>query len=92
MVKRAVAKDRAAPFSRKHRRYWIPVLGGMIVIGIFNVALGMCAYPGADEFNREPEQIEVVIPPVRHLDAAPGPGSGSGSGAGSGSGTNQEAP
>jgi hypothetical protein len=39
-----VAKDRAAPFSRKHRRYWIPVTGGMILIGLVNVAIGLCSY------------------------------------------------
>jgi hypothetical protein len=37
-----VAKDRAAPFSRKHRRYWIPVTGGMILIGAINITIGLC--------------------------------------------------
>jgi hypothetical protein len=39
-----VAKDRAAPFSKKHRRYWIPVTGGMILIGLVNVVIGLCSY------------------------------------------------
>jgi hypothetical protein len=39
-----VTKDRAAPFSRKHRRYWIPVTGGMILIGLINVLLGLTIY------------------------------------------------
>jgi len=39
-----VPKDRAAPFSRKHRRYWFTVTGGMIFIGLINVAIGMCSY------------------------------------------------
>jgi hypothetical protein len=39
-----VSKDRAAPFSRKHRRYWLPVTGGMLLIGGINIALGMCSY------------------------------------------------
>jgi hypothetical protein len=52
-----VAKDRARPFSRKHRKYWIPVTGGMIVIGIINVALGYCSYSSAPEVH---EKIEVV--------------------------------
>jgi hypothetical protein len=55
-----VAKDRAAPFSRKHRRYWIPVTGGMILIGVINVIIGYCTYnppPGP------PEKIELKIPP-----------------------------
>ena len=91
MVKRPVAKDRAAPFSKKHRRYWVPILGGMIVIGVLNVAIGMCAYPGAKAFNREPEQIKLDLPPPHHLDAAPASGSGSGSGSASGSGSGSAA-
>jgi hypothetical protein len=39
-----VSKDRARPFSRKHRKYWIPVTGGMIFIGVINVAIGFCSY------------------------------------------------
>jgi hypothetical protein len=51
-----VAKDRAKPFSRKHRRYWLPVTGGMILIGLINVALGLCTY----EEPRAPQRIEVA--------------------------------
>jgi hypothetical protein len=48
-----VSKDRARPFSRKHRKYWIPVTGGMIFIGIINVALGFCSYtPPSDVHER----------------------------------------
>ncbi|HEY0192800.1 MAG TPA: hypothetical protein VGC42_16890 [Kofleriaceae bacterium] len=55
-----MAKDRARPFSRKHRRYWIPVTGGMILIGVVNVALGYCSY-------RAPSDIhERIIPDVRY--------------------------
>jgi hypothetical protein len=54
-----VAKDRAAPFSRKHRRYWIPVTGGMILIGAINVVLGVCSY---HEPSAPPERIELVLP------------------------------
>jgi hypothetical protein len=53
-----VAKDRAAPFSKKHRKYWIPVTGGMLLIGAVNVAIGFCTY-------QEPpptERIELDIP------------------------------
>jgi hypothetical protein len=53
-----VAKDRAAPFSRKHRRYWIPVTGGMLLIGGVNVAIGFCTY---DE-PPPPERMELDIP------------------------------
>lgn len=42
-----MAKDRAAPFSRKHRRYWIPVTGGMLLIGLVNVVIGLCSYESA---------------------------------------------
>ncbi len=53
-----MAKDRAAPFSRKHRRYWIPVTGGMVLIGIVNVAIGLCSYKEAPP----PQRIEVRLP------------------------------
>ena len=44
--------DRAAPFSRKHRRYWIPVTGGMIVIGLVNIGLGLCSYKAPQDVQR----------------------------------------
>ena len=53
-----MAKDRAAPFSKKHRRYWIPVTGGMLLIGAINVGIGLCSYKEAPT----PERIEVKIP------------------------------
>lgn len=53
-----MAKDRAAPFSKKHRRYWIPITGGMLLIGAFNVALGVCTY----EEPPPTERIQVNIP------------------------------
>jgi len=53
-----VAKDRAAPFSKKHRRYWIPVTGGMLLIGAVNVAIGFCTYKEPPP----PQRIELVIP------------------------------
>jgi hypothetical protein len=37
-------KDRAAPFSRKHRKTWIPITGGMILIGIINLSIGLYLY------------------------------------------------
>ncbi|MBL0216148.1 MAG: hypothetical protein IPQ07_19975 [Myxococcales bacterium] len=55
-----MAKDRARPFSRKHRKYWITVTGGMLLIGLFNVAIGMCGY----EPPRTPERIIPVLPPA----------------------------
>lgn len=67
-----MSKDRAAPFSRKHRRYWIPITGGMILIAIINLAIGFLSY---DEPSQEREKIEFDLP-VRDggadaLDAAP---------------------
>ena len=57
-----MAKDRAAPFSRKHRRYWIPVTGGMLLIGAINVAIGYCSYDAPSDVH---ERIE-VIPRLTH--------------------------
>lgn len=54
-----MAKDRARPFSKKHRRYWLTVTGGMLLIGGINVAIGMCVYKsGPDQVQR----IEPVLP------------------------------
>jgi hypothetical protein len=73
-----VSKDRAAPFSRKHRRYWLPVTGGMLLIGAINVGIGYCSYEPPPP---APEKIELVIPPssyatdggVDGLPSAPAP-------------------
>lgn len=54
-----MSKDRAAPFSRKHRRYWIPVTGGMILIGIINLIIGYLSYDPPPEKR---EQMELQIP------------------------------
>src|SRR6185436_6168793 len=53
-----VAKDRARPFSRKHRRYWIPVTGGMVLIGVINVIIGFWSY------NRPSDVHERIVPDV----------------------------
>lgn len=39
-----MSKDRARPFSRKHRKYWVTITGGMVLICVVNVAIGMCSY------------------------------------------------
>lgn len=44
MLDEGVSKDRARPFSYKHRKYWIPVTGGMILTGLICLALGLCSY------------------------------------------------
>ena len=63
-----MTKDRAAPFSRKHRRYWIPVTGGMILIGLINVLIGYCSYSPPPA---EPEPIQLnLIKRDAGLDAA----------------------
>ena len=59
-----MAKDRAAPFSKKHRRYWIPVTGGMLLIGAINLALGLSLYSKPET----PDRIVPVLP------GAPAPG------------------
>ncbi len=51
-----MAKDRARPFSKKHRRYWLTVTGGMLLIGGINVGIGMCAY------DRGPDQVQRIDP------------------------------
>lgn len=59
MLDEGVAKDRAAPFSRKHVKIWFTVTGGMILIGIVNVALGYWLYePQGDP----PQRIVPVLP------------------------------
>ncbi len=54
-----MSKDRAAPFSRKHRKYWMTITGGMILIGAINLGIGFCSY---DPPTGDPEPIELVIP------------------------------
>jgi hypothetical protein len=55
-----VSKDRARPFSPKHRRYWIPVTGGMLLIGVINIGIGYCSYVPPGE---PPARILPVLPP-----------------------------
>jgi hypothetical protein len=65
-----VSKDRARPFSRKHRRYWIPVTGGMLLIGLINVALGYCSYRRPSDVH---ERILLDVPSARTAGSAPAP-------------------
>jgi hypothetical protein len=53
-----VSKDRARPFSRKHRKYWLPVTGGMVLIGVINVVIGFCSY------TRPSDVHEPIVPNV----------------------------
>lgn len=61
-----MSKDRAAPFSRKHRRYWLTVTGGMLLIGIINVIIGYLSY---DPPPTKTEKIELELPTI-YRDAA----------------------
>lgn len=63
-----MSKDRAAPFSKKHRRYWIPVTGGMVLIGILNVLIGLHSYKAPEN----PDRIHVTFMP----DAGPADAAG----------------
>jgi hypothetical protein len=71
-----VSKDRAAPFSRKHRRYWIPVTGGMILIGLVNLGIGFWSYEAP---STKTEKMELELPTIYRdagasdapIDAAP---------------------
>ena len=56
-----MSKDRAAPFSRKHRRYWLTVTGGMLLIGAINVVIGLMSY---DAPTGQPEKIEFDLPKI----------------------------
>jgi hypothetical protein len=58
-----VAKDRAAPFSRKHKRYWLPVTGGMVLIGVINTTIGLYLYAHRPK----------AAPRRAHYDASPFP-------------------
>jgi hypothetical protein len=63
-----MARDRASPFSRKHRRYWLTVTGGMILIMAVNVGLGVWLY------DTSPRKLPTVVQPPAidgGVDAAP---------------------
>ena len=57
-----MSKDRARPFSRKHRKYWLPVTGGMILIGIIDITLGYCSYTKPSDVH---ERIILDVPYAR---------------------------
>lgn len=58
-----MAKDRARLFSRKHRRYWLTVTGGMILIMSVNVGLGFLLY------DTSPRKLPHVEQPPSDVDA-----------------------
>ena len=57
-----MSKDRARPFSRKHRKYWIPVTGGMVLIGVINIIIGFCSYTRPSDVH---ERILLDVPYAR---------------------------
>jgi len=59
-----VSKDRARPFSRKHRKYWLPVTGGMVLIGVINVMIGYCSYTRPSDIH---ERIVPNVPNARGM-------------------------
>ena len=58
-----MVKDRAGPFSRKHRRYWLTVTGGMIFIMAVNVGLGLWMY------DTTPRKLPHIEQPPSIVDA-----------------------
>ncbi len=72
-------KDRARPFSRKHARYWLTAVGGMVLIMAVNVGLGVWFMD--DPPDALPPIEYAPIPPMVvpldagvPLDSAPGGG------------------
>lgn len=70
-----MSKDRARPFSAKHRKYWIPVTGGMLLIGVLNVGLGLCLYvPPGDPPQRIVPSLPEPTPAATATDGTIGRG------------------
>lgn len=61
-------KDRSAPFSRKHRRYWFTVTGGMFIIMTINVLLGWWVLR-ENKDHTPPAQYQPIPPSVFPVDA-----------------------
>lgn len=73
-----MAKDRARPFSRKHRKYWLTVTGGMVVIGAIDLILGWTFWPHRGDEDGPPQPIRYDVKRVEGAmatlyDAQPGP-------------------
>jgi hypothetical protein len=62
-----VVKDRAAPFSRKHRRTYLTVTGMMILIGLVNLLIGLWLYARSPKDAPRKEQPRYLGGPA--LDA-----------------------
>jgi len=67
-------KDRAKPFDRKHRRYWLTTAGGMVLIMAINLALGFGVMQCKAAPQPKPDYHEIppmIDPPDAGVDAAP---------------------
>jgi hypothetical protein len=67
-----VAKDRARPFSRKHRKYWLTITGGMLVIAAIDLILGFSFWPHRGDEDGPPQPIHYAVRqynagPIAHL-------------------------
>jgi len=65
-------KDRASPFSRKHRRYWLTTAGGMVLIMSLNLGLGFGLMRCKTDPPPKPDYRPippVVLPPDAGVDA-----------------------
>lgn len=62
-------KDRARPFARKHKRYWLTVTGGMFLIMSINIGLGL-AVMRCDTEPPPPADYRAVPPVILPADAA----------------------
>ena len=70
-------KDRASPFSRKHRRYWLTTAGGMVLIMSLNLGLGFGLMRCKTDPPPKPDYRPIppiVLPPDAGVDAAGEPG------------------
>ncbi len=60
-----MAKDRARPFSRKHRKYWLTITGGMVVIGAIDLLLGFTFWPHRGDEDGVRQPILYDVPQVK---------------------------
>ena len=66
-------KDRAKPFDRKHRRYWLTTVGGMVLIMAINLALGFGVMQCKAKPQPTPDYHEIppmIDPPDAGVDGA----------------------
>ena len=69
-----MTRDRAKPFSRKHRLIWLTVTGGMILIMAINVGLGLLVYDTKPRTLPTVAQPPDLAPPIDASEPAPDAG------------------